>query len=264
MISAIIILLASNFTVLSSNPLDSASVAYKEGRYEDAVEIYKRVAKTHGESASLLANLGNIYLKAGDYGNAMLSYERSLRLNPSNKSVRNNRLYILSKVEDGNKANAKGKNVSVVAEETTFIYSLNNYITREHSSTMWAIWGGICFVIVCLCIALYMFRTEVLLRKIGFFGSIVMLVASITLICFSLASAKAFTTHDEGVVTGYKVTLLSEPYSTANASCTPLVSGTKLDILEREEGANGSTNWYKVRLNSDFVGWIQSSDFEEI
>ena len=56
----------------------------------------------------------------------------------------------------------------------------------------------------------------------------------------------------------------TEPFSSAKAVGTPLERGTPLDILESENSQDGTIEWYKVRLNSEFAGWIQASDFEVI
>ncbi len=263
-ILSILLLIICFFPTMSADRIDSASVAYKEGRFAEAIELYNRVVESDGVSAALMANMGNAYAKAGDYGKAMLCYERSLRLDPSDGNVRNNRAYIVSKIEDGNKANAKGKNLSVVPDEPTFFTNIKDYITHSHSSDTWAIWGAICFLLVLVCLAMYLFRSEIIVRKIGFFGSMVLVGLCIIFICFSFASARACTSHDEGVITGYKVILLSEPFTTAKPSSSPLVRGTKVDILERETNQGDKVEWYKVRLNSDYAGWIQSTDLEEI
>lgn len=260
-----LILLVSFGTLANeSASLDSAAAAYKEGKYAEAAAIYQQIASEEGVSAELYANMGNAYAKAGDYGHAFLCYERSLYLNPSDKEVRNNRAYILSKIEDGNKANAKGKKISVVEDSPTFFSRFKEYVTHSHTSDTWAIWGGVSFVLLCGCIALYIFSKEVLARKAGFFGGIVLIVACAVFMTFSFASAKACNTHNQGVITGFKVTLLSEPYSSAKTSGTPLERGTRLYILDTDTDKEGAVQWYKVRLNSEFAGWIQSKDFEVI
>ncbi len=258
------VLLMLPLSVMADNSLESAEKAYNEGKFAEAAAIYDKISQEHGVSASLLANMGNAYAKAGDYGQAFLCYERSLYLDPSSNEVRNNRAYILSKIEDGNKANAKGKNISVVADEPSFFSRVKRYVTYSHTSDTWAVWGAVSFVLLCGCIALYIFRTEVLLRKIGFFGGLSLLVLCVVFMTFSFASAKACQSHDRGVITGFKVVLLTEPFSSAKAVGTPLERGTPLDILESENSQDGTVEWYKVRLNSEFAGWIQASDFEVI
>lgn len=259
-----LIVFLSALSVGAESRIDSAAVAYTEGKFLEAVDLYRSVEDSEGTSASLLANMGNAYVRAGDYGRAMICYERSLRLDPSDKNVRNNRAYVVSKVEDANKAEAKGKKVSVAPDESTFFASLKHYITYSHTSDTWALWAGVSFLLFCVCVALYVFTSEVIVRKIGFFGGIAMIAVSIVFLIFSFSSAKACETHNEGVITGYKVSLLSEPYTNAKTTGTPLTRGTLLDILETESGSDGKAQWYKVWLNSDFAGWIQAVDFEVI
>ncbi len=254
----------SGVNMTAQDKIELASRAYQDGKYSEATDIYNEIAKEKGLSATLLANMGNAYAKAGDFGHALICYERSLLLDPSDKVVKNNKAYILSKVEDGNKANAKGNNIFVVADEPSFFSRLKHYITHSHTSDTWAIWGSASFVLMCGCIALYIFMREVLLRKVGFFGAIVLVFLCIVFMSFSYASAKASQAHDQGVITGFKVTLLSEPFTSAKATGTPLERGTKLDILETESDQRGNVEWYKVRLNSEFAGWIQASEFEII
>ena len=184
------VLLMLPLSVMADNSLESAEKAYNEGKFAEASAIYGKISQEHGVSASLLANMGNAYAKAGDYGQAFLCYERSLYLDPSSNEVRNNRAYILSKIEDGNKANAKGKNISVVADEPSFFSRVKRYVTYSHTSDTWAVWGAVSFVLLCGCIALYIFRTEVLLRKIGFFGGLSLLVLCVVFMTFSFAWQK--------------------------------------------------------------------------
>ncbi len=47
-------------------PLESAEKAYNEGKFAEASAIYGKISQEHGVSASLLANMGNAYAKAGE------------------------------------------------------------------------------------------------------------------------------------------------------------------------------------------------------
>ena len=132
------IVLSAWSSVYGQVSIEDAKRAYDEGKYAEAAQMYESIAKEKGTSAELLANMGNAYAKAGDYGHAFLCYERSLYLDPSDKSVRSNRAYILSKIEDANKANAKGKKISVVSDEPSFLMRLKHYITHSHTSDTWA------------------------------------------------------------------------------------------------------------------------------
>lgn len=244
--------------------LDSASNAYTSSDYNRAIQIYEDCIKQFGTSAELFANLGNSYAKAGDYGRAFLNYERSLYLNPSDKEVRNNRAYIVSKIDDANKANAGGKKISVTADKPGFFTQLGTFLKHSQKSNTWAVWGVISFILLCGCVAVYYFREEVLVRKIGFFGGIGMLALCVIFNIMAFTTAESYNVKNEGVVIEFKTSLKAEPYESSKTVGIPLVRGTKMTILETQTENAKNGVWYKVRLNSDIAGWIKSQDFEII
>lgn len=260
----IISILVCSISAHANESLDSAAKAYETGNYIKAAEIYKEIADKYGTSAALLADMGNAYVKSGDYGKAMLAYERSLRLDPSNRKVRDNIGYIQSKVEDNNKAEIKGKKLSVKPEDKSFFINLKEYISLRHTSDTWAIWGAVAFVMLIVCVALYIFTQKVLMRKIGFFGAIIFMFISVVAVSFSLIASHESKKQNIGIITGYKVYLMSEPYTTSKPNPIQLTRGTKLDLLDVETDSKGRSTWYKVRLNSDFVGWLPADQFELI
>ena len=74
-------------------------------------------------------------------------------------------------------------------------------------------------------------------------------------------AANAADSHDTGVVTAFKVTLLTEPGKDADANKGGvLTKGTVVQILSEEVDAEGKTTWYKVRMNTDYIGWVAASD----
>jgi tetratricopeptide (TPR) repeat protein len=61
--------------------------AYAAGRYDDAVAAYEQARATGLESGALAFNLGNAYMKRGDIGRAIASYERAARWLPRDPDV---------------------------------------------------------------------------------------------------------------------------------------------------------------------------------
>ncbi|MDE5880189.1 MAG: SH3 domain-containing protein, partial [Muribaculaceae bacterium] len=41
-----------------------------------------------------------------------------------------------------------------------------------------------------------------------------------------------------------------------------LTKGTEVRIVSEETDAEGNVTWYKVRLNSDYIGWVAADDLE--
>lgn len=64
--------------------------AYSNGDYEQAISSYEQIIDTAGYAPSVLFNLGNSYAQAGKIGKAVLSYERGLRLAPSDLDISGN------------------------------------------------------------------------------------------------------------------------------------------------------------------------------
>ena len=267
-IAVLTVALSSQLVCAADAPVDQmlaeADSAYSAGEYSEAVRIYGDVAAKQGTSAPLLVNLGNAYVKAGDLGRGRLAFERALRENPGEKEARNNIEYIETRVSDNNRAEAKGSKVSVSPESESFFSMVKTYITRSHTSDTWAWWGASFFILAIACLALYLFSSEVMLRKIGFFGGIGAGVLCVIAMVCAFSAASALENNDEGVITAYKVNLLDSPDENGKKSKYPLTRGTLMKVLDEERDDAGKVVWYKVRLNSDIVGWIRPGDFETV
>ena len=59
-----------------------ANQAYSEGRFQEAVDGYESFVKSGRWNANLFYNLGNARFRLGDFGKAILNYERALALDP--------------------------------------------------------------------------------------------------------------------------------------------------------------------------------------
>jgi len=64
--------------------------AYAEGKYDEALTLYKATVEKEGFSASLLYNLANVYYQKKNVGLAILNYERALYLDPGNPDIQAN------------------------------------------------------------------------------------------------------------------------------------------------------------------------------
>lgn len=257
--------------VMSAATVEQADSAYARGDYAEAIAQYNEVAEKSGISTTLCYNMGNAYAKGGDYGNALVCYLRALRLDPSNEKAAANVAYIESKVYDANRSELKGKKLSIDADTPTFFTNMRQYIMRDHRSDTWAVWAAVSFVLFVTCVALYVFSREVMVRKIGFFGGFVCLGVSVITLVFSFMAASYRS--DEGVVTGGKVHLRSEASAGSKENPVALTRGTRMTVLDTYPAVTGEsedkagakeTRWYKVRLNSDFVGWLPASDFRTV
>lgn len=75
--------LAIMAAAVSPNPdFDQALAASATGHYDQAARIYSRILTEQGYSAPVLYNLGNTFYHQGQWGRAILNYERALWLVP--------------------------------------------------------------------------------------------------------------------------------------------------------------------------------------
>lgn len=248
------------FSAYAAPSTDIATQLYNSGEYRQAADAFLAIAKVDGESPELLFNIANSYAQAGDYGNAILYYSRANRLDPSNKEIKNNLNYFVSKVEDSNRAELRGKRISVAPDHETFFKSVNRVICAEVAPNIWAILAAGLFIMVLGAIAIYLFCNDVRLRKIGFFGGILLFFASIMSVVFAFMSASYYDSHDKAVLMAYKTELLIEPSSDSKPASNQLCQGTQFEIIAEETDVQGQPTWYKVRLNSDIEGWLRASD----
>jgi tetratricopeptide (TPR) repeat protein len=259
-----ILLLLCCISICNAAEPAEADSAYSNSNFAQAAELYESIAKQYGVNAELLCNMGNAYVKAGDYGHAMLDYKRALKLEPGNKVAKQNVNYLLSKIADNNRAELKGKKVSVDPDETSFLGSVRDALTLGVTTNTWALCAIIAFLLTIICVAGYLFFHNVLLRKFGFFGGLSLLACAAIFLILAFASNRAVNKQSEGVIIGYKVQLYAEPSTESKASANQLTRGTVMKILEQKEGDKSADTWYKVKLNSDFIGWLPADAFEVI
>jgi tetratricopeptide (TPR) repeat protein len=262
LISLLLIAFIASIARATTPTVISADSAYNNHNYDEAIAIYNKVKAAEGDSPQLLYNLGNAYAQKKDYGHAILNYERARKLDPSNNKIKNNLEYITSKVDDLNKADLRGKQRNITPDDESFFSQLYNIYAVNSSTNTWAMLSAILFILSLVAVAIYLFAVNIILRKIGFFGGITCILLSIICIVFAFSAAKEFNSHEEGVIIAYKQQLLTEPNANSSTSSTPLNAGTKIKIIMIEK--KNDNIWYKVRLNSDFTGWIESNDVEVI
>jgi tetratricopeptide (TPR) repeat protein len=78
---------------------------YDAGNYDAAIAEFSKIIAAGIKNGKLFYNIGNAYLKSGDLGNAMLWYERALKMRPNDPDLRFNHQYALTLVKDAKEDN---------------------------------------------------------------------------------------------------------------------------------------------------------------
>lgn len=239
-----------------SEILSRADSAYNAKDYRSALSLYNSVRETDGASPELLHNIGNASFRLGDNGRAVLAYERALRLDPSYTDARASLDYVNSTIK------------GLPDDGTTFLSNINNSILNLFSPDGWAKTALILFFVILGCAALYLFASNVALRKTGFFGGIVILFVFIYSLILAFRSASAINDHSEAVVVaqGSKLSTkpVSDPSKTDKTGIVP--PGAKLNVTDSVNTPEDQTTkvWYKIRLSNGNEAWISGADVEFI
>lgn len=241
-----------------------AAREYAFHHYERATALYEEMAQTDGASAGLYYNLGTSAARQGDLGLARLSLERAYRLDPGSSKIRHNLEFVTMKVDDANRASMKGERGSVDEDPVGFLGRVHRSIAADHRSDYWSLFGWISFILILGSVALYLFPSNVAARKVGFFSAIIFTSFTLIFLTFAFMADKESRQREYGVVTAYKIELSAEPDSGSKSVSSPLTQGSKVRVIGEEADAEGQTSWYKVRLNSNYVGWLPVSDLEII
>ena len=103
---------------------DIANEEYKAGNFQDALRLYEGLLSSTGvETADIYYNIGNTHFKLNNYGRAIVSYRRALKLAPRDQDVKANLSYVRERNVD---KIAQAKSTELLRELFFFHYSLNS------------------------------------------------------------------------------------------------------------------------------------------
>lgn len=225
-----------------------ADELYKKEKYTEAAAAYEALLKSEaGVSAALYYNLGNAYYKLENIPLAILNYERALLLEPGDGDIRTNL------------ALARGKTVDKVtpASEMFFVTWWRN-LCNSMSSYAWSIFAIVCFVLMLIGILAYMFVPQLLVRKVGVYGAMVLAVVLVIANFAAHYQNEAFANRNSAIVISPAVSVKSSP----NESSTDLFlihEGSKVEILDAT-----MKQWREVKFEEGKQGWIPVSAIEVI
>ncbi|MBO4995531.1 MAG: tetratricopeptide repeat protein [Muribaculaceae bacterium] len=246
-------------SVLSCKASDSlvarADSAYSEDNFAEALQLYNE-ASTHGTSSSLYYNIGNCHYRLGQLGQSIVAYERALRLDPNNADAKANLAFVNDKIIDRQ------------GERGTFISNTFDNISFFLGSDSWAWISLVLFIVFIAAVAIYTFTSNIPLRKVGFFGGIIVLLLCISCMIFSFHSASLSNNKNFAIITAPSTILSTSPRvpKDRNEEAMLLHEGTKVEIRDSVSSHNDSTNvkWYDVQVDNAHRAWIKSSDIEKI
>lgn len=233
-----------------------ADSAYNHEEYGAAIRLYQAAIATEGPDSEIYYNLGNAYYRNGNLGQAVIAYERSLRLDPTNSDARHNLGFVRSRIADRPE------------DDSSFLANMHDAIMSKAKPNTWAWTAFGVFLCILGSAALYIFARGVGLRKAGFFGAIVLVFLFLYTVYLAYDSKALATSDRYAVVTSPSATLTSAPRA-ARSATDPTVTiheGTKVEITDSVATPDDPVSpvWYNVKINNGTQAWLRASDVEKI
>lgn len=230
--------------IILSTLFVDANQLYSDGNYAEAAQAYEQIIAEQPNSEAYY-NLGNAYFKQDELAQAILAYERCLRLDPRNKDAKYNLAFAQSRIID-----------NVEDNQMFFIKNWLQSIRNTMRETTWMILSIISFLIVLIGALLFALSKEQWLRKTAFYSALVALFISIC----ACANAGSLHSRDnnraEAIITQGIVNVKASPDRSGTELFT-LHEGTKVIIHET------LGEWCNIHVGNN-VGWMKLSSLERI
>jgi len=215
-----------------------ANQEYAQGNFAEAISGYEALVRAGQWSANLFYDLGNAYFRVGDFGHAVLNYERALALERHHPEA--------------------VANLQIARDEAHALELQQSWPERYFqfaSVNQYSIAAAIAFWLAMFAIVMLVFRrrrSATLIATLMFclLVSAVAIYAAYTLERGSNGSALA-------IVTGKNVQARLATADTAN-SVLALPSGSEVKILSTRG------DWIYAALPNNLRGWIPAKDAQQV
>ncbi|HXX42313.1 MAG TPA: tetratricopeptide repeat protein [Chthoniobacterales bacterium] len=240
--SATLVCLVANFGLAttafaqSEAEFSKANQEYAAGHYKEAIDTYEQVVRAGAFSANLFYDLGNAYFHTGDFGHAILNYERALALDRHHPEAQAN--LRIARDEARALEMSPGK-----AEHFAEFASTNQY----------AIAAAAGFWVAILCFAGWMFSRR---RSGGILAwSLLSLLICALAITAVLLIGNGSTGGGFAIIVGGETPVRLATADTAQ-SVSVLPAGSEIKILSKRG------DWIFAELPNDLRGWIPAKSAE--
>lgn len=222
---------------------DEANAAYADGRYAEAATGYEALL-AENEDATLYYNLGNACFKQGELAQAILNYERALRLNPNHKDAQYNLTFAQSRITDN------------IVEQDFFLSSWARAIRNNLRERTWLSLSIGLFILGLVGLLLFLLGREPWMRKTAFHCAWLAILFSLITGLNAYSLHQRDTLRNEAIITQGVVNAKSSPDRSGTDLFT-LHEGTKVTIRET------LGEWANIRVGNN-EGWIKQQNMERI
>ena len=138
-----------------------------------------------------------------------------------------------------------------------FLAEWYSSVQNRSGSNTWAIIAIIAFVLFMVGLTLYVFSSKTFLRKLGFFGGVVLAIICILCNIFASGQKERLERREFAIVFAPTITVKSSP-ADSGTDLFVIHEGTKVKVRGTLSG------WSEIELPDGNIGWLPSSDIEII
>lgn len=223
-----------------------ADSAFAQENYKTAADNYLRLTR-QGVNADVYYNLGCCYYRMDEIARSILWFERAAMLSPADEDIQFNLDMARSKTVD-----------RITPRHEMFFVSAWHSFSNIMSIDTWAKVSLFIFFFSLALLALYIFSSAVLVRKCGFFGSILCLLLVIVFNLCAYTQRVNIEERSSAIIMTPAVTIKSTP-SQSGADLFVLHEGTHVEILD-----NTMKEWVEIQIADGKVGWMPRNLMEII
>jgi tetratricopeptide (TPR) repeat protein len=229
---------AASALAQSDADFTKANQEYAQGHFKEAISRYETLVRAGQWSATLFYDLGNAYFRTGDFGRAILNYERALALERHHPE-----------------ATASLQIARDEARALELQQSWPERYLRFASVNQYSITAAIAFWLAAFAIVMLIFAR----RRSA--TSIAMLVLCLLVCAVSIYAVCTLEHGSKGdalaIVTGKEVQARLATADTAN-SVLALPPGSEVKILSTRG------DWIYATLPNNLRGWIPAKDAQQV
>jgi tetratricopeptide (TPR) repeat protein len=226
-----------------SGTVEQAGLAYEQGDYSLAIDLYQSLIEAGVHNASLYLNLGNAYYQTNQLADAMLNYRRAYELQPRDSQI------------NGNLALVRSNRVDILGEDSFWLDRLESWTAQiltisELGWVVFTIWvSG--FVLVIAWILRRVWRKKL--------QTAIICMIITNLIGLILLGARLYVSEKRpvAVVMALSTSVLSGP-GEDYMPLYRLYAAAEIRLLEERDG------WARFTLPDGRQGWIEISAIEEV
>jgi tetratricopeptide (TPR) repeat protein len=219
---------------------------YKDGKYSEAIENYQKLLDKNFFSFELYYNMGNAYYKKKEYPKAILYYEKAKKINAADEELIHNLKLANTHIKD-----------KVDEIPQLFISSFYIELVKSKTSDAWA-WLAIKTMLLALTgFLLFLFSSNYILKKTGFFGGIAIVIFSVLFAVFGFEQKKNEEDKSYAILIAPIANVVASPDENATRIFV-IHEGLKLKIIKKEN------EWINIKLSNGNSGWIKATDVETI